>query len=86
MLSYYNYRNNETGYYKKVVQNGFVMVADKFLKKNGIDAHVLKEEFIGKTNITHYDIYLDKDTGILWIFRKGGKGEPIPTYEYIKNK
>lgn len=54
------------------------------LKKNGIDAHKLKADCVGKTNISKYDLYVDKDTGMLWIYRKGGKGEPIPTYEYIK--
>ena len=60
------------------------MVNEKYLKKKGIDAHELKEEIVGKTNISKYDIYVDKDTGMLWIYRKGGKGEPEPTYEYIK--
>ncbi|WP_099716688.1 polymorphic toxin type 33 domain-containing protein [Clostridium sp. LS] len=60
------------------------MVNDKYLKKQGIDAHSLKQDFVGKNNIAHYDIYVDKETGMLWIYRKGGKGEPIPTYEYIK--
>ena len=62
------------------------MVDDKFLKKNGIDAHTLKEDFVGKKNIAYYDIYTDKDTGMLWIYRKDAKGEPIATYEYIGKK
>jgi hypothetical protein len=60
-------------------------VDDKFLKKNGIDAHALKKENLGsKAKISEYDIYVDKDTGGLYIYRKGGKGEAIPTGEYIK--
>ncbi|MGM3223763.1 hemagglutinin repeat-containing protein [Dickeya zeae] len=57
---------------------------DKFLKNNGIDAHQIKKDFLGsKAEIKLYDIYVDKDNGQLWIFRKGGKGEGIPTGEFI---
>ena len=60
------------------------MVKDGYLKKNGIDAHKLKAEALGtKNDIAKYDIYKDKDTGQLWVYRKGGKGEGIPTGEYI---
>ncbi|WP_442896355.1 polymorphic toxin type 33 domain-containing protein [Enterococcus sp. BWB1-3] len=27
---------------------------------------------------------MEKDTGQLWVYRKGGQGEGIPTGEYIK--
>ncbi|CNI18295.1 hemagglutinin-like secreted protein [Yersinia frederiksenii] len=57
---------------------------DKFLKNNGVDAHQIKKDFLGaKAEIKLYDIYVDKDSGQLWIFRKGGKGEDIPTGEFI---
>ncbi|MGE4879535.1 VENN motif pre-toxin domain-containing protein [Yersinia enterocolitica] len=46
---------------------------DKFLKNNEIDAHQIKKDFLGsKAEIKLYDIYVDKDSGQLWIFRKGG--------------
>ncbi|WP_331455005.1 polymorphic toxin type 33 domain-containing protein [Yersinia massiliensis] len=58
---------------------------DKFLKNNGVDAHQIKKDFLGaKAEIKLYDIYVDKENGQLWIFRKGGKGEGIPTGEFIK--
>jgi len=61
------------------------VVDDKFLKKNGIDAHELKKDFLGKkAEIKLYDIYVDKSTGELWIFRKGGQGNGIATGEFIK--
>ncbi|MDQ0191622.1 RHS repeat-associated core domain-containing protein, partial [Alicyclobacillus cycloheptanicus] len=59
-------------------------VDDKYLKKKGIDAHQLKKDVLGKkAPISHHDIYKDKNTGELHILRKGGKGTPIPTGEYI---
>ncbi|MED0673170.1 polymorphic toxin type 33 domain-containing protein [Aneurinibacillus aneurinilyticus] len=45
----------------------------------------MKTDFIGRKNIAHYDIYVDKDTGMLWIYRKGGKEEGIPTFKKIRN-
>ena len=63
----------------------FDKVNDRYLKKNGIDAHRLKEEVLGgKTRIAEYDIYKNKDTGELYIFKKGGKGAGIPTELYLK--
>ncbi|MCH1939865.1 polymorphic toxin type 33 domain-containing protein [Holdemania massiliensis] len=60
-------------------------VKDNYLKKNGIDAHELKKDFLGrKAPIAEYDIYVDKDTGELFIFKKGGKGVGIPIGEFIK--
>ncbi|GKW05202.1 S-type pyocin domain-containing protein [Pectobacterium carotovorum] len=59
---------------------------DKYLKNNGVDAHQIKKDFLGsKAEIKFYDIYVDKDSGQLWIFIKGGKGEGIPTGEFINN-
>ena len=58
---------------------------DNYLKQKGIDAHELKKDFLGrKASIAEYDIYINKDTGELFIFKKGGKGVGIPTGEFIK--
>lgn len=50
-----------------------------------MDAHELKRDALGKkAKIAEYDIYVDKNTKELLIFRKGGKGSPIHTGEYLK--
>ena len=60
-------------------------VNESYLEDKGIDAHRLKRDILGKkTQIAHYDIYVDKNTGELIIFLKGGKGVGIPTGEFIK--
>lgn len=60
-------------------------IDDKYLKKKGIDAHEVKREFLGrKAKIAEYDLYRDKKSGEILIYRKGGKGEGIPTGQYIK--
>ncbi|MGF9917695.1 RHS repeat-associated core domain-containing protein, partial [Paenibacillus ehimensis] len=59
------------------------MLDDKFLKKNGFDAHQIKEEFVGG-KISRYDLYVDKVTGEILIYLKGGKGVPIETGMHIK--
>ena len=60
-------------------------VSDKQLENLGIDAHNLKKEFIGKKGkIAEYDIYKNKKTGELEIYKKGGKGESIPTGEFVR--
>ncbi len=67
------------------VQGNFDKVKDNYLKRKGIDAHELKKDFLGKkAPIAQYDIYVNKDTGELFIFKKRGKGEGIPTGEFIK--
>jgi len=66
------------------VPKNIKMVKNDYLKKKGIDAHELKMQFVGKKNIAHYDLYVDKETGQLFVYRKGAKGEGIPTGEYIK--
>jgi RHS repeat-associated protein len=61
------------------------IVKDSYLKNLGIDAHELKMEVLGrKAKIAEYDIYVDKSTGELMVYKKGGIGEGIPTGEYIK--
>lgn len=60
-------------------------VDDKYLKRKGIDAHELKKEILRKKSpIAEYDIYVDKNTGELFILKKGGKGVEIATGEFIK--
>ena len=76
--------NKSVGAAQKYTPTNINMVKDKYLKKMGIDAHQLKTEMIGNKNIAQFDLYVDKDTGMLWLYRKKGVGEPIPTYEYIK--
>ena len=60
------------------------MADDKYLKNNGVDAHALKEDFLGDGKNSNYDIYVERDSEQLWIFKKSGKGEGISTGEYIK--
>ena len=58
---------------------------DKQLKKNGHDAHEIKSEYLGKkAPISRYDLYVDKTTGRIWIYSKGGKGIPMPTDYFMK--
>ncbi len=56
---------------------------DNYLKQKGIDAEELKEEFVGR-NGGKYDLFVNKDTGELLIYRKGGIGQGIPTRVFIK--
>ncbi len=43
-------------------------------KKNGFDPHEVKEVAKGTSrNGSKFDNYVDKDTGQLWVFGKGGK-------------
>ena len=79
-----SFGKNTVGAAEKYVPNNIKMAKNNYLKKKGIDAHALKTEIIGNKNISHYDLYVDKDSGMLWLYRKGGIGEPIPTYEFIK--
>ena len=67
------------------VKGNYDKVKDNYLKRKGIDAHELKKDFLGrKAPIAQYDIYVNKNTGELFIFKKGGKGGGIPTGEFIK--
>ena len=60
-------------------------VDDKYLKKKGYDAHEVKADARGTSKDgSKYDIYVDKGTGELWVFLKGGKGVGIPTGDFIK--
>jgi filamentous hemagglutinin len=61
------------------------MLSNNLLKKQGVDAHALKMDFLGKrAKIARYDLYKHTDTGEILIFKKGGGGEPIFTGEFIK--
>ncbi|WP_201029180.1 polymorphic toxin type 33 domain-containing protein, partial [Leptospira weilii] len=56
-----------------------------YLVSKGIDAHDLKKAFLGKNaDIALYDLYVNKNTKEIYIFRKSGKGEGIPTGEFIQ--
>lgn len=74
---------NTVGATEKHVPKDIKLVDDKLLKRSGLDAHRIKDDVVGG-NLSKYDIYVDKDTGQLWVYGKGGKGEGIPTGEYIK--
>ncbi|MBE1442606.1 RHS repeat-associated core domain-containing protein [Paenibacillus sp. OAS669] len=60
-------------------------IDDKHLKRQGIDAHEVKRDFLGsKAQISRYDLYVDKATGEVLILLKGGKGDRIHTGIFIK--
>ena len=59
-------------------------VNDSYLKQNGIDAHELKLDYLGRdAKISRYDLYLSKEGQII-IYGKGGKGVEIPTDTFIR--
>ena len=54
------------------------------LTQNGINAHILKQDWLGREAILkHFDIYRHNKTGELIILQKGGKGVPIQTGEFV---
>ena len=54
----------------------FDMVKDNYLKQRGFDAHKIKKEIIGDSaSASEYDIFVDKNTRELYVFRKGGIGQ-----------
>ncbi|MBN6189285.1 hypothetical protein JQN58_20755 [Aneurinibacillus sp. BA2021] len=60
------------------------LINENYLKKKGIDAHDLKRASLGKkAKIAQYDLYVDKNTKEIYIFKKGRKGTPIRTGEYL---
>ena len=60
-------------------------IKDNYLKQKGFDAHAIKKEFVGKNNISKYDMYYDKDSGLIFLLRKGAKAaEAIATGYFIK--
>jgi RHS repeat-associated protein len=54
---------------------------EKFLEKQGLDVHGLKEDFVGREDMSKFDIANNTDTGTLVIVphRKGGDGGMIDT-------
>ena len=65
-------------------ESSFNKLKDGYLKRKGIDAHKIKEDFMGKkAPIAHWDLYKDKKTGEIVIFKKGGKGSGTRTGKYI---
>jgi RHS repeat-associated protein len=60
------------------------LITGNLLKKQGLDAHAIKTEFLGVKNISKYDLYKHSNTGEILIFGKGGKGTPISTGYFIK--
>jgi filamentous hemagglutinin len=70
--------------YKEFKPDNPKLVDDKYLKKNGVNAHKLKDQVLGSNNgITksNYNIYVDKK-GDMWLLKRGSKNY-IPTYESI---
>lgn len=60
-------------------------INDNYLKQKGIAAHELKHDYLGaKDKVSNYDLYVNKDTDEILIYKKGGKGVPIETGQYIK--
>ena len=60
-------------------------INDSYLKKKGIDAHEFKRDYLGnKAKIAQYDLYVDKVSGEILIYKKGGIGTAIQTGEFIK--
>ena len=58
-------------YVKRKLKNNFVRVSDQYLKKQGIDAHELKRDVMGDKNMSKAEIYYNKVTKLLYVFRKG---------------
>ena len=56
---------------------------EKKLKDAGTDAHSVKEEIVGKKNISQYDLRVDRITGELVVFRKGAK-TGVRTDEFLR--
>ncbi|RXZ79054.1 hypothetical protein EBB07_24700 [Paenibacillaceae bacterium] len=58
-------------------------IDDKYLERKGINAHEIKDDLLGGS-ISKGDLYVDKNTGQVFVMRKGGTGEPIPTGYILK--
>ncbi len=54
-------------------------IAEKLGYKN---AEELKEDYVPKYEVDKYDIKYNKETKELFLVRKDGRGEPIPTGLY----
>lgn len=61
-------------------RGGLQKIDTKYLDKQGINAHALKKEVLGRRiKGGHYDFYQDKATGRVYLLRRGGRGKPIDT-------
>lgn len=59
-------------------------INDNYLKKNGLDAHEIKYEYLGKgAKVSNFDLY-KAPSGQIIILRQGGTGSPIWTDYIIK--
>ena len=60
-------------------------ISDSYLKRKGFNAHSLKAEFVGKANVSKYDLFYDKSSGAIFILKKGAKDvTAMATYYFIK--
>ena len=61
-------------------------IKDSFLKKNGLDAHSIKREVLGRNaKISRYNLFYDKDTGAIFVLLNGATGDAaIATGYFIK--
>jgi RHS repeat-associated protein len=51
---------------------------DSQLKEDGIDAHDLKGDYVGKENVPKYNIAKDSDGNVYLVPVKKGEGDPVP--------
>lgn len=54
-------------------------VSDSRLKQLVGDPHAFKSDYVGKNNVSRFNVYIDKSTGYPFLIPNGG-GNPIPTY------
>lgn len=56
-------------------------MTDEQIRRNGIDAHALKQSIIGTVGISEYDLYYDKDDNHVYIVKKSNSS--VVHYAYI---
>ena len=74
---------DKNAYSSKAGKPNLQLANDSYLKNKGFHAHSIKEEFFGKGKNSLYDLYIDKNTREILIFRKGGTGKGVKTGYYI---
>ena len=63
----------------------FRKASDKELNENGIDAHELKYEHLGSSSqVSRFDLFINKETNEIWIFGKGLTGDGIETGVFVE--
>jgi len=68
-----------------VKEGNFVKLSDNYLTNTlKLDPEEIKADIVGKNNISKYDLYENKNTGGVYVFKKGGSGEGQPTGIKIK--